>query len=83
MCNNKYTIKIVYLPCEFHIRIANCQRFNTFEEPTDPQFENYRINNYIQYNAQLKHFRNIKIVSGKVILMDNGNIETLPIGKLK
>lgn len=69
-CGQGMVVRPGFLPSEFFIKIGGNRRAGYFDDVYLPKFPNHRPSAYIQYHPQLKHFRLVKKLKDKLLIVD-------------
>jgi hypothetical protein len=62
-----------FLPEEFFVRVRGSLKAGYFDDTILPYFNDYRASSYIQYDDTKKHFRTIKKIGNRLVLLDGVN----------
>lgn len=70
LCGQDMVPSPCFLPEQFFIRIGGKLRAGYFDEISPPSFPSHKINSWIQYNHRKKHFRCIKAIGRRFLVLD-------------
>lgn len=73
-CEKDTQHEAYYLPKQFCIKIGNGKMKNQYDRFNLPKFPGFIINKLIQFNVKIKHFRTIKWIGKKYIILDKEKI---------